>query len=128
MITRFLTDVRVKFNPFSPKAKAARLFLTLIPPNARQDGMTIATTMLPRASKEPASLEVKFSTCPNYCTKADEGGRMNQGSKRELMLTEITEDGKELKLDIDKMRIPEVMEQVDRHSRILARQEELSGN
>jgi large subunit ribosomal protein L53 len=70
MITRFLTDVRVKFNPFSPRAKSARLFLSLIPPNARADGMKIESKMLPRTSKEPASLGVKFSTYnhlrPNY--------------------------------------------------------------
>jgi large subunit ribosomal protein L53 len=62
MITRFLTDVRVAFNPFSPRSKPARLFLSLIPPNARQDGMKIESKMLPRESKEPASLAVKFST------------------------------------------------------------------
>ncbi|KAJ4345248.1 39S ribosomal protein L44, mitochondrial [Didymosphaeria variabile] len=98
MITRFLTDVRVKFNPFSPRAKPARLFLSLIPPNARADGMKVETKMLPRTSTEPATLDVKFK------------------------------DGKELKLELDKMRIPEVMEEVDRHSRILARKEELTGN
>jgi large subunit ribosomal protein L53 len=31
-------------------------------------------------------------------------------------------------LDLENMRLPEVMEQVDRHSRILARKEELLGN
>ncbi|KAL1603508.1 39S ribosomal protein L44, mitochondrial [Paraconiothyrium brasiliense] len=98
MITRFLTDVRVKFNPFSPRAKPARLFLSLIPPNARADGMKVETKMLPRTSTEPATLDVKFK------------------------------DGKELSLQLDKMRIPEVMEQVDRHSRVLARKEELTGN
>ena len=61
MITRFLTDVRVKFNPFSARAKPARLFLSLIPPNARADGMKVETKMLPRTSKEPATLDVKFS-------------------------------------------------------------------
>ncbi|KAF2682779.1 hypothetical protein K458DRAFT_341628 [Lentithecium fluviatile CBS 122367] len=98
MITRFLTNVRVKFNPFSPRAKPARLFLSLIPPDARASGMVIDTKMLPRTSKEPATLGVKFK------------------------------DGKELNLELDKMRITEVMEEVDRHSRILARKEELTGN
>ncbi|KAF2253488.1 hypothetical protein BU26DRAFT_420131 [Trematosphaeria pertusa] len=98
MITRFLTDVRVKFNPFSPRSKPARLFLSLIPPNARADGMKVETQMLPRTSKEPSTLGVKFK------------------------------DGKEMNLDLDKMRITEVMEEVDRHSRLLARKEELTGN
>lgn len=61
MITRFLTDVRVVFNPFSLRSKSARLFLSLIPPSARTEGMKIESKMLPRTSKEPASLGVKFS-------------------------------------------------------------------
>jgi large subunit ribosomal protein L53 len=61
MITRFLTEVRVTFNPFSARSKPARLFLSLIPPNARSNGMKIESKMLPRASKDPASLAVKFS-------------------------------------------------------------------
>jgi hypothetical protein len=62
MITRFLTEVRVSFNPFALRSKPARLFLSLIPPSARADGMKIDSKMLPRESKEPASLAVKFST------------------------------------------------------------------
>jgi large subunit ribosomal protein L53 len=38
------------------------------------------------------------------------------------------EDGKEMDMDLDKMRITDVMEEVDRHSRQLARKEELNGN
>lgn len=62
MITRFLTDVSVKFNPFSKGSKSARIFLSLIPPEARANGMNIQSKMLPRDSKEPATLGVKFST------------------------------------------------------------------
>lgn len=40
----------------------------------------------------------------------------------------VLEDGKEMKLDSEKLGIKGVMEEVDRHSRILARQEELTGN
>lgn len=61
MITRFMTEVTTVFNPFSPKAKAARLFLSLLPPNARATGMKISTRLLPRASKEPSFVELKFS-------------------------------------------------------------------
>ncbi|KAI8940236.1 hypothetical protein NX059_003939 [Plenodomus lindquistii] len=98
MITKFLTDVRVTFNPFSPRSKPARLFLSLIPPNARSEGMKIESTMLPRTSKQPATLGVKFK------------------------------DGKEMNLDLNTMRITQVVEEVDRHSRTLARKEELNGN
>ncbi|KAF2118550.1 39S ribosomal protein L53/MRP-L53-domain-containing protein [Lophiotrema nucula] len=98
MITRFLTNVNLRFNPFSPRSKSARLFLSLIPPGARANGLLIQSKMLPRASKEPATLEIKFK------------------------------DGKQMHLDLDKMRITEVTEELDRHSRTLARKEELTGN
>jgi large subunit ribosomal protein L53 len=62
MITRFITEVNVRFNPFSPAAKSARLFLSFLPPDARKEGMVVATKLLPRASTEPAALRVKFST------------------------------------------------------------------
>lgn len=61
MISRFITDVTTRFNPFSPRAKAARLFLTFLPPNARSSGMNIQTTLLPRTSTEPSTLSIKFS-------------------------------------------------------------------
>lgn len=38
------------------------------------------------------------------------------------------EDGKQMKLDAEKLGIKGVVEEVDRHSRMLSRQEELSGN
>ncbi|KAI9640868.1 39S ribosomal protein L44, mitochondrial [Ciborinia camelliae] len=97
MITRFITEVSTVFNPFSPKAKTARLFLSVLPPNARQT-MKIDTKILPRASKEPSLVRLKFK------------------------------DGKEMNLDAEKLGIRGVSDEVDRHSRILARQEELSGN
>jgi len=60
--------------------------------------MKIESKMLPRDSKEPASLGVKFK------------------------------DGKEMNLDLSNMRITQVVEEVDRHSRSLARKDELAGN
>ncbi|KAH7364561.1 mitochondrial ribosomal protein L44 [Rhexocercosporidium sp. MPI-PUGE-AT-0058] len=97
MITRFLTEVSTVFNPFSPKAKTARLFLSFLPPNARQS-MKIDTKLLPRTSRDKSVVAVKFK------------------------------DGKEMKLDAEKLGIKGVVEEVDRHSRILSRQEELNGN
>jgi large subunit ribosomal protein L53 len=62
MITRFIAEVTTKFNPFSARAKVARLFLSNLPPNARKDGMNISTEMLSRNSVQPALLSIKFST------------------------------------------------------------------
>lgn len=39
----------------------------------------------------------------------------------------FAEDGKEMNLDLEKLKIKDVMEEVDRHSRMLSRQEELAG-
>lgn len=62
MITRFITEVNTKFNPFSAKSRSARLFLSFLPPTARSQGMAIQTKLLPRASTDKAALQVKFST------------------------------------------------------------------
>jgi hypothetical protein len=40
----------------------------------------------------------------------------------------LAEDGKQMKLDAEKLGIKGVVEEVDRHSRFLSRQEELNGN
>ena len=42
-------------------------------------------------------------------------------------LTVSAEDGKEMNLDLEKYKIRDLQEEVDRHSRMLGRQEELSG-
>ncbi|KAK0746117.1 39S ribosomal protein L53/MRP-L53-domain-containing protein [Schizothecium vesticola] len=98
MITRFITHVTTRFNPFSPRAKAARLFLTRLPPGARSDGMAITTELLPRTSAAASSLYIKFK------------------------------DGKEMNLDCDTMNIKGIVEEVDRHSRQLQKQADLDGS
>jgi hypothetical protein len=60
MITRFITEVSTTFNPFLPRAKTARLFLSFLPPNARQT-MKIDTNLLPRTSRDPSFIKLKFS-------------------------------------------------------------------
>jgi large subunit ribosomal protein L53 len=70
MITRFITEVKTVFNPFNPKAKTARLFLSFLPPNARSNGMKIDTKLLPRASKEASLVQLTFSTLRStYCSQ-----------------------------------------------------------
>lgn len=59
MITQFLTSATAKFNPFSASAKAARIFLAQLPPNARST-MQVKTTVLPKTSTEPAALSLEF--------------------------------------------------------------------
>jgi large subunit ribosomal protein L53 len=62
MITRYLTEVTTKFNPFTPRAKTARLFLSKIPAAARLQ-MKVTATVLPKTSTEEPVLRIKFSTC-----------------------------------------------------------------
>lgn len=38
-----------------------------------------------------------------------------------------TEDGKEMDIDLSKMKLKEIQTEVDRHSRLLRRKEELTG-
>jgi large subunit ribosomal protein L53 len=113
MISRFITEVTTKFNPFSPQAKAARLFLTFLPPNARSSGMIIQTTLLPRTSTETSMLYLKFSTY----SKERCGFQW---------LTTYVEDGKEMNIDCEKMGIKSIIEEVDRHSRVLQKQADLT--
>lgn len=60
MITRYLTDITARFNPFSHSAKSARVFLSMINSDARND-IQIKTTVLSRTSKANPSLDIKFS-------------------------------------------------------------------
>ncbi|KIH87256.1 mitochondrial ribosomal protein L44 [Sporothrix brasiliensis 5110] len=96
MLTRFITEVTSRFNPFSVRSKAARLFLTQLPPTARDQGMLVTTQLLPRSSTEPSTLTVKFK------------------------------DGKVMKLDCEEMGIKRVVEEVDRHSRALQKAADLA--
>jgi large subunit ribosomal protein L53 len=119
MITRFITEVNTKFNPFSATAKPARLFLSFLPPNARATGMNISTTLLPRGSADPSSLSVKFSTF--FSTRIidpDLQGGLGEFSEANERST-TTEDGKQIDVDCAKMDIKSIVEEVDRHSRML---------
>jgi len=101
MKTKFLTSINLTFSPFAlPSGRTARHFLALLPPNARST-MKISVKMLGResavAQKEKGSLQITFK------------------------------DGRALDLDLERVGIKEVQGEVDRHSRVLARLEELSG-
>ncbi|EPE08951.1 mitochondrial ribosomal protein l44 [Ophiostoma piceae UAMH 11346] len=96
MLTRFITEVSTRFNPFSVGSKSARLFLTQLPPNVRKQGMLVTTQLLPRTSADKSSLIVKFK------------------------------DGKVMDIDCENMGIKHVLEEVDRHSRALQKAADLA--
>lgn len=91
--------------------------------------MKINTKILPRTSREKSFVQVKFSMCapkrqPLLCEGMGKQRRICNITSTNI----IAEDGKEMKLDSEQLGIKGVMEELDRHSRILARQEELTGN
>ena len=61
MITKHITEVTTRFNPFAEPSKICRVFLAQLPANARTT-MKISTTLFQRDSKEPSFLKLKFST------------------------------------------------------------------
>ena len=60
MITKHITDICTKFNPFKKSAKTCRVFLAHLPANARLN-MRIYSKVLPRTSREKSELKLKFS-------------------------------------------------------------------
>ena len=61
MITRFITNVTLKFNPFSARAKTCRTILAQFGPSAFRT-VKFNNTVLPRSSTEPSSLHLRFRT------------------------------------------------------------------
>lgn len=133
MLTKYLTAVTTAFSPFNPRSgKTARNFLALLPPNARQT-MTIDVQLLGQAQKNmPATMALKFSELAppaRKCTLATERSlaRNLKRKANHISFYSISEDGKEMKLDLEQMKIKEIQSEVNRHSRSLLRQEELAG-
>ena len=78
--------------------------------------MKVNVQLLPRTSQERTKLALKFSMRSSL-----------QAEVVEASADCVAEDGKQMDLDLDKLRIKEVTEEVNRHSRMLGRQEELTG-
>lgn len=123
MKTTYLTSLTTTLSPFSPHAKTARLILSLLPPNARSR-IAIKTHLLPRSSAltEPASLEMGFKDgkvmkwrwMPKVRSKPGEGEGEADGQRRR-------------KGQQEEAKVSDVVEEVARHYRGLARKEELGG-
>lgn len=113
MRTTYLTSLNTSFNPFSPTSHVPRLFLQLLPAKAHRD-IKISQSVLPRSSPQPAQLELgfkdgkkmKFSWVEQ--AKARTAGAEQQKAEKQVQLSDIVEE-------------------VERHARVLGRKEELSG-
>ena len=108
MLTKYLTSVTTSFSPFNPKSgKTARNFLAMLPPNARST-LAIDVKMLSQAQKSvPATLALKFSAYRTLFI---------------ILVKELstdymtfTEDGKEMNIDLEKMKIRDIQVEVDRN-------------
>ncbi|QIW95333.1 hypothetical protein AMS68_000851 [Peltaster fructicola] len=98
MLTKYLTNVTASFSPFNARSgKTIRSFLAMLPPNARSTIAMDVKMFGINQVDQPARLALKFK------------------------------DGKELELDLVKMKIRDIEAEVNRHSRSLLRKEELSG-
>ncbi|KAL2437102.1 hypothetical protein ABEF95_016307 [Exophiala dermatitidis] len=110
MITTYLTSLKVAFNPFSATSKVPRLFLTLLPPEAHKT-IKISTTQYPRTSKAPALLELGLKDGKTMKFTWEANAPASNG------------DAKKTK----RVGLNDIVEEVNRHARSLARKEELNG-
>ncbi|KAI7212199.1 hypothetical protein KC333_g7245 [Hortaea werneckii] len=114
MITKYITGITTSFSPFNPRSgKTIRNFLASLPPNARST-MRIGVKMLgQKDAAKPAMLDLTFNL------------RKDENRSADLVCENQTEDGREMKLDVEKMKFRDIQTEVDRHSRALRRKEEL---
>lgn len=106
MKTSHITSLTTRFNPFTRSSKVPRLVLSLIGPSAHNT-VKINTTQLPKSSAEPSSLELGFKDGKTMKWAWDVQG---------------TEVGRQ-----EQAGIKDIVDEVDRHARVLKRKEELSG-
>ena len=118
MRTTYLTSLKTSFNPFSQSSKIPRLFLTLLPANAHKT-IQIKSTPLPRTSTDPSTLELSFSD--GKVAKYSWGGAAIREEKRANTSAKGKKPGGE------RVSLQDIIEEVDRHAKGLARKEELSG-
>ncbi|GAB1744399.1 hypothetical protein NU219Hw_g1677t1 [Hortaea werneckii] len=115
MITKYITGITTSFSPFNPRSgKTIRNFLASLPPNARSTMRIGVKTFGQNDAAKPAILDLTFNMRKNNNRSADP-------RSREIKI----EDGREMKLDVEKMKFRDIQTEVDRHSRALRRKEEL---
>ena len=113
MKTAHLTTLTTQFSPFSSLSKTPRLFLSMLPPTAYKN-VKITQKLLPRNSPLPATLELgwKDGKVLKYVWAAK---------------SEIETEAESGKKGEGKVKLMDIVEEVERHERMLARKEELDG-
>lgn len=105
MKIKHLTTLTTSFNPFARHAKTPRLFLSLLPPSARNT-VKVTVKQLSRSDTSPSTLELGFKD-----------GKVLKYSFRDVLPGD----------KMEQVKLKDVVEQVERHTRGLARKEELNG-
>ena len=127
MLTKFITEVTTTFNPFRRPGRTCRVFLAHLPANARST-MRITTNILPRDSQDRSLLKLKFSRSTRITCFCNSFTMASHHMVHHCWPWTFLEDGMEMQLDAEKMSIKDLMEEVDRHSRLLRRQADLAGS
>lgn len=113
MKTTYLTTLTSSFNPFSRTAVVPRLILSLLKPDAHKT-IAIKSTQLPRTSSQPASLVLGFK----------DGKTLKYSWAENEVGKSPTADGSKQQKSV---KLQDIVEEVERHTRILGRKEELAG-
>ena len=113
MKTEYIATLKTAFNPFHATSRVPRLFLSLIPSSAHKT-LNPNITQLPRTSTAPAILELGFKD-----------GKTMKYSWTAEMMDKNTKDGKGR--SVKPVSLTDIVEEVDRHTRRLARKEDLAG-
>ncbi|ODV90169.1 hypothetical protein CANCADRAFT_24445 [Tortispora caseinolytica NRRL Y-17796] len=71
MITKYFSQVTVKFDPFRNSGKAMRLFISQIPASTRQHAK-VTYTVLPKGSTEPGLVDITFKDKHRVTLNPDE--------------------------------------------------------
>lgn len=114
MKTTYLTSLSASFNPFLPTSKIPRLVLSLLPAAAHRT-VKIKSTQLPRSSTAPSTLELAFK----------DGKTLKYSWVQET--PERIAEARAANKPIETVKLRDIIWEVDRHARVLARQEDLKG-
>lgn len=143
MQTTQLTTLLTQFNPLSsaPAHLIPRLLLARLPSTPLGAGGALiktTTKILPSNSKEPARLVIGFKggetlTFVESTRRLEKSERRRRKERGEVGKGEVLveEQGVELgkgEIDLGRMRIDDVLEEVGRRCRILGRREMIGGN
>ncbi|RVX74374.1 hypothetical protein B0A52_01499 [Exophiala mesophila] len=122
MKTMHLSSVSATFNPFLPSSKIPRLVLSKLPASAYKT-LKVTAKQLPRSSTVPATLELVFKDGKTLSYSwAHETAEQKAAARAALLASGNGEKQKK-----EKVMLSDIVWELDRHARGIAREEELKG-